>query len=71
MEIKTVGLIGAGTMGNGIAHVLARSGYHVVLVEAQQAALEAATADQVQPAASTETGEAKVIHVADQLAQAG
>jgi 3-hydroxybutyryl-CoA dehydrogenase len=40
MEIKTVGVIGAGTMGNGIAHVLARSGYHVVMVEAQQAALD-------------------------------
>ncbi len=24
--IKTVGVVGAGTMGNGIAHVLARSG---------------------------------------------
>jgi 3-hydroxybutyryl-CoA dehydrogenase len=40
MEIKTVGVIGAGTMGNGIAHVLARSGYHVVLVEALQPALD-------------------------------
>lgn len=40
MDIKTVGVIGAGTMGNGIAHVMARSGYHVVLVEAQQAALD-------------------------------
>ena len=40
MEIKTVGVIGAGTMGNGIAHVMARSGYHVVLVEAQQQALD-------------------------------
>ncbi|HET9182830.1 MAG TPA: 3-hydroxybutyryl-CoA dehydrogenase [Candidatus Angelobacter sp.] len=40
MEIKTVGVIGAGTMGNGIAHVLARSGYHVVLIESQQAALD-------------------------------
>lgn len=40
MEIKTVGVIGAGTMGNGIAHVLARSGYHVLLVEAQQGALD-------------------------------
>jgi 3-hydroxybutyryl-CoA dehydrogenase len=40
MEISTVGVVGAGTMGNGIAHVMARSGYHVVLVEAQQAALD-------------------------------
>jgi 3-hydroxybutyryl-CoA dehydrogenase len=40
MDIKIVGVIGAGTMGNGIAHVLARSGYRVVLVEAQQAALD-------------------------------
>jgi 3-hydroxybutyryl-CoA dehydrogenase len=40
MEIKTVGVIGAGTMGNGIAHVFAKSGYDVVLVEAQQAALD-------------------------------
>ncbi len=40
MDIKTIGIIGAGTMGNGIAHVFARSGYNVVLVEAQQAALD-------------------------------
>jgi 3-hydroxybutyryl-CoA dehydrogenase len=40
VTIKTVGVIGAGTMGNGIAHVFARSGYSVVLVEAQQAALD-------------------------------
>ena len=31
MEIKIVGVIGAGTMGNGIAHVFAKSGYEVVL----------------------------------------
>ena len=36
MEIKTVGVIGAGTMGNGIAHVFARSGYEVMLVDAEQ-----------------------------------
>lgn len=39
MEIKTVGVVGAGTMGNGIAHVFAKYGFHVVLVEAVQDAL--------------------------------
>ena len=29
--IKTVAVLGAGTMGNGIAHVFARSGYKVIL----------------------------------------
>jgi len=31
MEIKKVGVVGAGTMGNGIAHVFAKAGYQVVL----------------------------------------
>ena len=30
-SIKTVAVIGAGTMGNGIAHVFARAGYRVIL----------------------------------------
>src|SRR5512140_1605563 len=30
-SIRTVGVVGAGTMGNGIAHVLARSGRRVIL----------------------------------------
>ncbi len=30
-EIKTVAVLGAGTMGNGIAHVFARAGYGVIL----------------------------------------
>jgi 3-hydroxybutyryl-CoA dehydrogenase len=30
-EIKTVAVLGAGTMGNGIAHVFARAGYDVIL----------------------------------------
>ena len=29
--IRTIGILGAGTMGNGIAHVFARSGYEVIL----------------------------------------
>jgi 3-hydroxybutyryl-CoA dehydrogenase len=36
MEIKRVGVVGAGTMGNGIAHVFARSGYAVVLCDVEQ-----------------------------------
>ena len=40
MEIKCAGVIGAGTMGNGIAHVFARSGYEVVLVEVEQRFLD-------------------------------
>lgn len=40
MEIKTIGVIGAGTMGNGIAHVFAKSGYNVVLVEVKQEFLD-------------------------------
>ncbi len=39
-EIRRVGVVGAGTMGNGIAHVFARSGYPVVLAEVEQSALD-------------------------------
>ena len=40
MEIKRVGVLGAGTMGNGIAHVFARSGYGVVLCDVEQRFLD-------------------------------
>jgi 3-hydroxybutyryl-CoA dehydrogenase len=40
--IKTVGVIGAGTMGNGIAQVFAQSGFHVVLQDVAQPALDRA-----------------------------
>jgi 3-hydroxybutyryl-CoA dehydrogenase len=33
MEIRTIGVVGAGTMGNGIAHVAALAGHPVVLVD--------------------------------------
>ena len=39
-EIRLVGVIGAGTMGNGIAHVLARGGYDVLLCEIEQRFLD-------------------------------
>jgi 3-hydroxybutyryl-CoA dehydrogenase len=37
---ERLGVVGAGTMGNGIAHVMARAGCEVVLVEVNEAALE-------------------------------
>ena len=40
MGIQCVGVIGAGTMGNGIAHVFARSGYDVVLCDVEQRFLD-------------------------------
>ncbi len=42
MEIRKVGVIGAGTMGNGIAHVFARYGYEVVLCDVEQRFLDRA-----------------------------
>jgi len=39
-EIKTVGVLGAGTMGNGIAHVFARSGYNVILRDVEKRFLD-------------------------------
>jgi 3-hydroxybutyryl-CoA dehydrogenase len=39
--IKTVGVIGAGQMGNGIAHVSALAGYDVVLSDVSETALKA------------------------------
>ena len=42
MQIKRVGVVGAGTMGNGIAHVFARSGYDVRLYDVEQKFLDRA-----------------------------
>ena len=41
-DIQTAGVIGAGTMGNGIAHVAARSGLRVVLFDVEQRFLDRA-----------------------------
>src|SRR5213082_4157679 len=40
--IKTVAVLGAGTMGNGIAHVFAREGFKVILRDVEQRFLERA-----------------------------
>tara|TARA_R110002020_G_scaffold22372_76_gene75693 strand:- start:5326 stop:6207 length:882 start_codon:yes stop_codon:yes gene_type:complete len=42
MAVKTVGVIGAGQMGNGIAHVMALAGYDVLLNDVSQDALDKA-----------------------------
>src|SRR5712691_5116129 len=42
MDIQRVGVVGAGTMGNGIAHVFARGGYSVVLCDVEQRFLDRA-----------------------------
>jgi len=41
-QIKTVAVLGAGTMGNGIAHVFARSGFTVILHDIEQRFLDRA-----------------------------
>lgn len=42
MEIAQIGVVGAGQMGNGIAHVLALAGYDVLLTDIDQDSLDAA-----------------------------
>ncbi len=44
MAIKTIGIVGAGQMGNGIAHVMALASYDVVLNDLTQDGLDAALA---------------------------
>jgi 3-hydroxybutyryl-CoA dehydrogenase len=45
MEVHKIGVIGAGTMGNGIAHVFARGWYSVVLCDVEQRFLDRGIAD--------------------------
>jgi 3-hydroxybutyryl-CoA dehydrogenase len=44
MDIRTVGVVGAGQMGSGIAHVFALAGYEVALTDVSAEALEKAAA---------------------------
>jgi 3-hydroxybutyryl-CoA dehydrogenase len=43
-DIQTVGVVGAGTMGSGIAHVFARAGFKVLLCDVEQRFLDRALA---------------------------
>jgi 3-hydroxybutyryl-CoA dehydrogenase len=40
MKISTIGVIGAGQMGNGIAHVMALAGYDVLMTDINQQSLD-------------------------------
>jgi 3-hydroxybutyryl-CoA dehydrogenase len=40
MTIETIGVVGAGTMGSGIAHVCAEAGFSVILVDVEQRFLD-------------------------------
>ena len=40
MEIKTIGVIGAGQMGHGIALVSAQSGFNVIMRDMDEAFVE-------------------------------
>jgi 3-hydroxybutyryl-CoA dehydrogenase len=42
MSVQQIGVVGAGTMGNGIAHAFARGGYSVMLCDVEQRFLERA-----------------------------
>jgi 3-hydroxybutyryl-CoA dehydrogenase len=44
IDMNSVAVIGAGTMGNGIAHVFAQKGYNVSLIDVSQPALDKALA---------------------------
>ena len=59
MEIKRVGVVGAGTMGNGIAHVFARSGYAVILCDVEQRFVDRAL-DTIAKNLARETSKGKI-----------
>jgi len=59
MPIKRVGVVGAGTMGNGIAHVFARSGYAVTLYDVEERFLDRAL-DVIAKNLARETAKAKI-----------
>jgi 3-hydroxybutyryl-CoA dehydrogenase len=68
-EIKTAGVVGAGTMGNGIAHVFARSGFQVVLCEVEQRFLDRGL-ETIRKNLARETAKGKLSQAEAEAAQA-
>ena len=69
MEINRIGVIGAGQMGNGIAHVMALAGYEVVLTDISQPALDAAI-ETIRGNLSRQVGRGKIAETAMEAALA-
>ena len=66
--MEKIAVIGAGTMGNGIAHVFAQTGFNVHLIDVSEKALEKALATiaknmdrQVSKGRLSEEGKAKAL----------
>ena len=59
MQIKRIGVVVAGTMGNGIAHVCARSGFSVLLCDVEQQFLDRAL-DVIAKNLARETAKGKI-----------
>ncbi|MCU4655071.1 3-hydroxybutyryl-CoA dehydrogenase [Roseibacterium sp. SDUM158016] len=59
MEIRTIGIVGAGQMGNGIAHVCALAGYDVLMSDISQEALDRAV-DLVERNLGRQVGRGKI-----------
>jgi 3-hydroxybutyryl-CoA dehydrogenase len=59
VQIQQIGVMGAGTMGNGIAHVFARSGFSVLLCDVEQRFLDRAL-DVIAKNLARETSKGKI-----------
>ena len=69
MDIQTIGIVGAGQMGNGIAHVMALAGYDVKMTDISGDALKAAV-ETIQGNLSRQVGRGKIAE-ADMTAAMG
>ena len=67
MQIQTIGIVGAGQMGNGIAHVMALAGYDVLLTDVSAEAMSAAM-DTIEGNMKRQVGRGKISEKAQQAA---